>query len=194
MGWLEIYSQTTESDLFSTCQLDSCNIGSGDNFINFDAMPVLPEYHFKLVWDEGTSLDGSDVQLEWKQKNNPLSAVDSDMNPTGAIMTPSNSPPLKFYGLSISSNTARNLLDGTLGNLWFYTIGYQSTFMGGSPKYGSRNGAGPVANKSQLFVWAPVTTSGKIMLLIQFKYTQRQKHQILIQQKFNMELLYESNK
>ena len=53
MGWLEIYSQTEKSNLFSACQLGSCDLGSGENFINFDIMPDSNEYHFKLVWDEG---------------------------------------------------------------------------------------------------------------------------------------------
>ena len=163
MGWLEIYSQTEASNLFSNCQLGSCNLGSGENFINFDVVSDLPEYHFKQVWDEGTSEDGTDYEMQWKQKKNPLSATDSDMTPTEAIMMPSNTAPLKFFGMSISSNTARNLLDGTTGNVWFYSVGYQTEFNGGNglgnPKFGATDGAGPSAKKTQLFVWAPITTA-----------------------------------
>ena len=75
--WVQIYSQTGPSEIFQNCTYDSCNLGSGNNFINFDLIKDLPSYHFKLVWDnkiipeDAQDLD-RDYALEWTQEVNPL--------------------------------------------------------------------------------------------------------------------------
>ena len=148
MGWLEVYSQTEASDMFSNCKLASCNIGSGENFINFDAMPDMREYHFKLVWDGGKNSKAEDVEIEWKQTQNPLSATNLDMNPTEAVRHPSNTTPLYFAGLSLSTSS-KTLLDGNTGGNWFYSVGNAKwNWNEGNPKYPGASGA----KKTQLFV------------------------------------------
>ena len=149
-GWLKIYSQTEVSDMFSHCQLASCNIGSGENFINFDALPNMTQYHFKLVWDDGINPDNDDNEMQWKQSQNPLSASNSDMSPTEVLRSPSNTTLTTFSGLSLSSKQEKTLLDGNSGAGWHYSVGYKMHGnKGGNPKY---NNAATGATKTQLFV------------------------------------------
>ena len=157
MGWREVYSQTEASDIWSNCNLASCDIGSGDNFINFNVISDLPEYNFKLVWNDGIAEGNEDVEIQWKQKQNPLSATDADMNPTGAFLSPSNDRPQSFTGLSISS-APQTLLDGMImPGSWWYAIGNPKWDWGkGNPAYWEDLSAGghpASAKKTQLFVW-----------------------------------------
>ena len=160
MGWLEIYSQTEKSNLFSACQLGSCDLGSGENFINFDIMPDSNEYQFKLVWDEGKNDFDEDVEMQWKQSKNPLSATDVDMSPTEAKMIPSNTIPVAFHGLSLSSSPTQ-LLDGKIGIYFPYSIGNTEDWKLGSGTAGGGQGiwgnvkypGAMAAKKTQLFVW-----------------------------------------
>mgnify|MGYP006944966824 CR=1 FL=1 len=94
-GWTEIYSQTTPSDTFVGCTKFACDLGSGDNFMNFDLLrnANLGEYHFKLVWNNGNMPNNADSRLmnyalEWKQAMNPLMMVDTDANPTSIYWHP----------------------------------------------------------------------------------------------------------
>ena len=151
MGWREVYSQTEASDIWSNCKLNNCDIGSGDNFINFNVISDLPEYNFKLVWNDGIAQDDEDVEMQWTQKQNPLSATDADMKPTKAFLSPSNDPPQLFAGLSISSYNWETFLDGMTGAYWWYSIGNPHwTWGGGNPSYYP---ASPGVKKTQLFVW-----------------------------------------
>ena len=153
MGWREVYSQTEASDIWSYCKLINCDIGSGDNFINFNVISDLPEYNFKLVWNDGKAEGNEDVEMQWKQKQNPLSATDADMKPTQAFLSPSNDTPQLFAGLS-RSPTRGILLDGMTGVNWWYSIGNSpwgfGKFAEGNPSY-YRNNIG--VKKTQLFVW-----------------------------------------
>ena len=157
MGWREVYSQTEATNIWSNCNLASCDIGSGDNFINFNVISDLPEYHFKLVWNDGIAQGNEDVEMQWTQKQNPLSATDADMKPTQAVLSPSNKTPQSFTGLSISSDP-RTLLDGmTMPDSWWYAIGNPNwDWHGGNPAnyLGHPAGGYPAgATKTQLFVW-----------------------------------------
>ena len=164
MGWIEIYSQTAASDIFASCTMDSCDLGSGENFINFDKIRQLTEYHFKLVWNEGKNLPGElpadlDVELEWIQTNNPLTGTNADMSPTDPRLHPSNKIPPLFMGLSLSDAPNAALLDGTTNGWWFYAIGNRLTHMGGNTAYLHDDSGINIASKialqrTQLFVRA----------------------------------------
>ena len=141
----------------------NCNIGKGQNFINFDQIENLTEYHFKLVWDDGAVLetdnpDGGDCALEWKQTKNPLSVVNADMKPYEAHLYPSGNVPRLFNGLSVSSVSSCTLLDG-MGNhsSWWYSVGNHHDYENGegrkgNPTYLYPHPDGNVARRTQLFV------------------------------------------
>lgn len=168
MGWLEVYSQSKASQVFKQCHIDSCNVSDGADFMNFDAIKGWPKYHFKLVWDQVRS---GDTELEWKQEMNPLSRTNVDMNPTDALLSPSNTVPKDFIGLSLSG-MADTLLDGhSWIGYWFYSVGnpnwnwnkggndiwnmgYNPTYYDGTTYRGAR--------KTQLFVRASCSTVGVI--------------------------------
>ena len=177
MDWIEIYSQTEASHIFASCTLDSCDLGSGKNFINFDKIRDMSEYHFKLVWNEGKSTPGEqnlanlDVELEWIQKQNPLSATNADMSPTDPRLYPSNRIPPLFMGLSLSDSPNSALLDGTTNGWWFYAIGNRLDHWGGNPAYlhnhsGTNSASMNALERTQLFVrpkgYTPVPTDPPI--------------------------------
>ena len=169
MDWIEIYSQTEASHIFASCTLDSCDLGSGKNFINFDRIRDMTEYHFKLVWNEGKSTPGEqnlanlDVELEWIQKQNPLSATNADMSPTDPRLYPSNRIPPLFMGLSLSDSPHAVLLDGTNNGWWFYGIGNRLNWHGGNTAFlhdhSGINSAGKIERqRTQLFVLVKEST------------------------------------
>ena len=161
--------------MFASCKLGNCNIGNGENFINFDLIEDLVEYHFKLVWNDGKAVasDGAedtDYELEWKQAANPLTVTDADMKPYGdPRQSPSGDKPLGFNGLSVSSKQTATLLDGQ-GELinWWFSVGYKLEHCNdndncGNPAYKYQDGGkdrGKTASKTQLFVYnVPATTT-----------------------------------
>ena len=160
--------------MFASCKLGNCNIGNGENFINFDLIEDLVEYHFKLVWNDGKAVasDGAedtDYELEWKQADNPLTMTDADMKPYGdPRQSPSGDKPLGFNGLSVSSKQTATLLDGQAGlTNWWFSVGYKLEHCNdndncGNPAYKYQDGGkyrGKTASKTQLFVNVPATTT-----------------------------------
>lgn len=118
----------------------------------------MPEYHFKLVWNEGSVasdvVKDQDYALEWKQSHNPLIAHASDMIVMEPRLIPSNNVPPMFNGLSLSSSSFR-LLDGHSGmGPWWYGVGYRRNHGGGNPAYIYQSGTGGkvAADRTQLFV------------------------------------------
>ena len=111
------------------------------------------------MWNGGIAQGNEDVELQWMQKKNPLSAIDADMKPTGAFLNPSKDRPQSFTGLSISS-ALHTLLDGmTILNdgisMEWYAIGNpQWGSEGGNPAYFPEfySGYPAGAKKTQLFV------------------------------------------
>ena len=103
IGWTEIYSQNAPSNSFSSCDESGCNIDDGETFMNFVVIENLAEYHFKIVWNNGTVLSDfndnpnkQDYGIEWKQSVNPLHRYDTDMNPTEVKLIPSGNVPEIF--------------------------------------------------------------------------------------------------
>ena len=147
--------------------MGNCNIGSGENFINFDLIEDLAEYHFKLVWNDGKAVasDGAkdtDYELEWKQGGNPLTMTDADMKIYGdPRQSPSgNKPHSDFKGLSVSSRPEVTLLDGQgEHDSWWFSVGYKAEHTNegnnkGNPAYKYQAGtSGKTASKTQLFVY-----------------------------------------
>merc|ERR1712050_579177 len=112
-NWVEVYSQKSNNPtaIFLNCNIDSCNEGQGENFINFDLMKGLPKYHFKLVWDNGNPDQYREWppsqrshSLEWIQDVNPLLLSDEDASPREVRLLPTsaNETPFEFKGLSLS--------------------------------------------------------------------------------------------
>ena len=151
--------------MFADCVLGSCNIGSGENFINFDAIAGWSEYHFKMVWDEGTNPGAftDDVEVQWKQTQNPLSITNFDTSPTEVLRSPSNTiiPYNQFMGLSVSGEPAFCLLDGNTNGDSFFCTGYpvKNQNLNGNLKY---PGSPTAAQKTQLFVRASCDEVGVI--------------------------------
>jgi len=58
-NWVEIYSQTGPSRFAKDgCTLADCNVYiDAENFIDFNQLDDVDKYHFKIVWDEGQSLE-----------------------------------------------------------------------------------------------------------------------------------------
>ena len=134
MEWEKIYSQTGPSSFARDgCKLDDCNVQvDSDNFINFDVLQNQDQYRFKMVWSTaGLSMpsfmpaDTWDADtLIWTQKENPLSATDTDMHPTDISLTPGNLPIVPFFGqrftglsLSVSNPVGQTLLDGQVNGM-----------------------------------------------------------------------------
>ena len=163
--WTEIYSQTMATHRFRDCVLGDCNrFANAENYLNFDLLcPNEAEYKFKFVWNNGvispheTSPNDQDYAMEWTQSLNPLSATDTDMNPTGAVLIPSGNTPPLFKGLSFSSGPDWVLLDGNVGGWRWYYVGYKRNHHGGNGIGAAAYiypdiGGGKVASRVQLFV------------------------------------------
>jgi len=159
--WVEVFSQMGISSMFSGCTLGYCNIGNGENFINFDLIENLAEYHFKLVWNGGEIVksdgpDDQDYELEWKQSNNPLSKFNVDMGIYDAHLNPSGTFPREFNGLSLSSRS-KTLLDGMGAHeWWWYSVGNSGNHFNGqnwgNPAYLYQSKEkGKVAQKNSTF-------------------------------------------
>ena len=161
--WVEVYSQNNPSEDFKDCKLGACKLGKigGANFINFDIIENLAEYHFQLVWNERKEENGEDYALEWKQKQNPLSQFNTDMAPTEVHLVPSGASPtpqVAFRGLSMSHASDNTLLDGTVDGYWWFSVGYRRHHIvgekSGNPAYWY-SPDGKLAQKTQLFAFVP---------------------------------------
>merc|ERR1719402_877478 len=150
-NWTPIYSQTGVAT-FATdkCKYGHCNAYvDAENFINFDQLEDLAEYHFKIVFEEKDS--GDIGTLEWKQIGNPLAFYNVEIPTSDVVWSAGPADELVFKGLSLSSR-AETLLDGDLNqNWWWFSIGYNKNHNGGQPIIRSSNKL-IIARKTQLFV------------------------------------------
>merc|ERR1719450_1574123 len=126
--------------------------------MNFDQIGYLPEYNFKIVWDEEKlSADPKikDHALEWIQEKNPLSKTSENMNPVNATLIPSGSKPFAFQGLSVSTHPNTFLSGCSVNGWWWYSVGNEVDHIGGNPVFLYNQDTGLVAHRTQLFVKVP---------------------------------------
>ena len=90
------------------------------------------------------------TSLEWTQELNPLSVTGQDMNPTDMVWSSGN-PCWSFKGLSLTTRT-ETLLDGKVGNDWYYSVGNSKEWKGGNPAVDCGNGYPTTADRTSLYV------------------------------------------
>ena len=112
------------------------------------------EFHFKLVYPEGSSYANSGGNIsfeaqEWKQSSNPLTSTSVagyesiDINYTGQY----------WGGLENADDQTQTLIDGSVNHSnWFYAIGTANAWEGGIPGPGNGGGVVYAVQVAELYV------------------------------------------
>ena len=145
------------------CTSDYCNhLFSDNNFIDFGCLTNFDNFRFKVVWTdvyakkEHGSRDHiikNRESMEWNQIDHPLSAINTDMNPTNILLESGETGLDRFNGLSISQDS-NHLLDGEVPDDFWYAIGPD---MHKLPAY-YQDGEGTYAEKTELYLFIEGST------------------------------------
>ena len=153
-----VYKQTSTTDAFMNCGEsinNECYVIDGEvNFIDFRGLADLPNYRFELYYFSGTE----ESSVKWTQSENPFSVTDGATVSSEFLIKTMNGVDMpanygSFHGLSLSTNTA-TLLDGNIGNNWWYAVGNSKDHRGGIPGFFPL-----IADRSELYICLPEITT-----------------------------------